>query len=173
MEANSRGYSPLNGHAVGCTPGKRPLLMIQLCVKDDQGVADFMNAMRAIAASEHMTLVDGSAQTQQELKDIDAKFEKLDTPGSVINFGIDRGDHSLVMGGNLGLPTYQIAMGFSGDEDPKKMKRLADVVAKRLAALWQVQMVPDGIGAFPMKTCPGKTRRRNLRVQMNRPFYVW
>jgi hypothetical protein len=42
------------------------------------------------------------------------------------------------MGGNLGLPTYQIAMGFSGDEDPKEMKRLADVVVKRLAALWQV-----------------------------------
>jgi hypothetical protein len=118
----------------GCTPGKRPLLMIQLCVKDDQGVADLMNAMRAIAA----------------------KFEKLDTPGSVINFGIDRGDHSLVMGGNLGLPTYQIAMGFSGDEDPKEMKRLADVVVKRLAALWQVQMVPDGTGSLPMKTCPGK-----------------
>jgi hypothetical protein len=140
----------------GCTPGKRPLLIIQLCVKDDRGVADFMNAMRAIAASEHMTLVDGGAQAQRDLKTAGAKFAKLATPGSVINFGIDRGKHSIVMGGNLGLPTYQVAMGFSGAEDPEEMKRFADVVVKRLAMLWPVQMVPDGTGAFPMKTCPGE-----------------
>ena len=130
--------------------------MIQLCVKDDRGVADFMNAMRAIAASEHMTLVDGGAQAQRDLKTTGAKFAKLATPGSVINFGIDRGKHSIVMGGNLGLPTYQVAMGFSGAEDPEEMKRFADVVVKRLAMLWPVQMVPDGTGAFPMKTCPGE-----------------
>jgi hypothetical protein len=139
----------------GCT-GKRPLLMIQLCVKDDPGVADFMNTMRSIAATEHMTFVDGGAQTQRELKTVGAKFEKLDAPGSVINFGIDRGGHTLIMGGNLGLPTYQIAMGFSGAEDPMEMKRLAEVVVKQLTTRWPVQTVPDGTGALPMEGCPGK-----------------
>jgi hypothetical protein len=52
----------------GCTPGKGPLLMIQVCVKDDQGVTELMNMMRSITASEHMTFVDGSAETQRELQ---------------------------------------------------------------------------------------------------------
>jgi hypothetical protein len=130
--------------------------MIQLCVKDDQGVTEFMNMMRSIAASEHMTFVDGGAQTQRDLKDIGAKFEKLDTPGSVINIGIDRGERTFVMGGNLGLPTYQVVLGFSGEEDREEVLRLADVVAKRLGTVWQVQTVPAGKGALPMKTCPGK-----------------
>jgi hypothetical protein len=130
--------------------------MIQLCVEDDQGVADFMNIMRSIAVSEHMTFVDGGAETQRELKAIGAKFEKLDIPGSVMNFGIDHGDDTFIMGGNLGLPIYQIAMGFSGVADPAEMRALAAVVKKQLATRWQVQNVPDGTGALPMTTCPGK-----------------
>jgi hypothetical protein len=59
-----------------------------------------------------------AAQTQRDLKDIGAKFEKLDTPGAVINIGIDRRERTFVMGGNLGLPTYQVVLGFSGPITP-------------------------------------------------------
>jgi hypothetical protein len=140
----------------GCAPGKGPQLMIELCVQGDQGVAEFMSEMRSITASEHMTFVDGGAQTQSELKAVGAKFEKLDTRGSVINFGVDRGDHTMIMGGNLGLPAYQIVVGFSGVEDHEEISRLADVVVKQLSTTWRVQRVPAGTGALPMKACPGK-----------------
>jgi hypothetical protein len=139
-----------------CSPGKRPLLIIQMCVNDDQGVADFMRIMRSIAVSEQMTFVDGGERTQQELKTVGAKDQKLDTPGSVIDFGLERGGDSILMGGNLGLPEYQIAIGFSGADPPKEVLRLADVVEKRLSARWQVLKVPNGTGALPMPTCPGK-----------------
>ena len=130
--------------------------MIQLCVQDDQGVSQFMNMMRSIAVSERMTFVDGSAETQRELNAVHAKFEKLDTPGSVINIGIDRGEHNFMMGGNLGLPTYQVALGFSGGEDRAEVLRFADLVVKQLGTVWPVQTVPAGRGALPMESCPGK-----------------
>jgi hypothetical protein len=130
--------------------------MIQLCVQDDQGVSQFMNMMRSIAVSERMTFVDGSAQAQRGLKDTGAQFEKLDTPGSVVHIGIDRGGHTLMMGGNLGLPTYQVALGFSGADNTEDVLRFADRVVKKLETTWPVQTVPAGTGALPMKTCPGK-----------------
>ena len=141
---------------LACTPGKRPLLMIQLCLNDDQGVSTFMSTMRSIADSEKVKFVDGSAQTQRDLKTIGAKMDKLDTPGAVINIGFDRGDRNLMMGGNLGLPTYQVALGFSADPNPSEAQRFADTVVKRLGTRWQVETVPAGTGALPMKTCPGK-----------------
>ncbi len=142
---------------LACTPGQRPQLMVQLCVKDDPGVSEFMNMMRSIAVSENMKFVDGSAQTQQELKTIDAKMAKLDTSGSVINIGIDNPHgHTIMMGGNLGLPTYQIALGFGDPENPAEARRLANVVIKQLGRRWPVQTLPTDTGALPMKSCPGK-----------------
>jgi hypothetical protein len=130
--------------------------MIELCVRNDQGLADFVDIMRSIAVSEHMMFVDGGAQTQQELRVVGSKFEKLDTPGSVLNFGLERGNDPVIMGDNLGLPQYQIVLGFSGNAEPAEMHRLANVVEQRLGELWQVITVPDGTGALPMNTCPGK-----------------
>jgi hypothetical protein len=140
----------------GCTPGKPSLFTVQLCLKDDQGVSEFMSMMRSIAISEQMTFVDGGAQTQKELNAIGAKMEKLDTPGSVINIGLERGAHNLVMGGNLGLPAYQVVLGFAADPNPSEAHRFADAVVKRLGSRWEVETVPAGTGALPMKTCPGK-----------------
>jgi hypothetical protein len=35
-----------------------------------------------------------------------------------------------MMGGNLGLPTYQVALGFSGDPNPPEAQHFADIVVK-------------------------------------------
>lgn len=100
--------------------------------------------------------MDGGAETQRDLKAIGSKFDKLDTPGAVINIGLDRGHRNLMMGGNLGLPTYQIALGFSADPNAAEAQQFADIVVNRLSTRWQVETVPVGTGALPMKTCPGK-----------------
>lgn len=81
-------------------------------------------------------------------------MDKLQTPGSVINIGMNRGAHNVMMGGNLGLPAYQVALGFSGE--PPEDRRFADIVVKQLGARWQIETVPAGKGAFPMKSCPGQ-----------------
>jgi hypothetical protein len=158
MQRKARHLSFLVSLALllGCSPGQRPLLMIQLCLNDDQGVAEFMSMMRAIAVSENLKFIDGGAETQSELKTVGAKMQKLDTPGAVINIGLDRGDRNLMMGGNLGLPVYQVALGFSADSNLSEAQRFADIVVKRLGTRWRIEPVPTGTGAPPMKTCPGK-----------------
>ncbi len=140
----------------GCTNGKPSLLTVELCLNDDQGVSEFMNMMRAIAVAENLKFVDGGAETQRNLKTIGAKMDKLDTPGAVINIGLDRGDRNLMMGGNLGLPAYEVALGFSADPNPSEAQQFADIVVKRLSTRWQVETVPARTGALPMRTCPGK-----------------
>jgi hypothetical protein len=138
----------------GCAPSSPTYLTVNVCLKDKQGVSEFLGLLQSIAVSEHMHFVDGSTQTQRDLKSIGAKMDKLQTPGSVLNIGIDRGDHNVMMGGNLGLPTYQVALGFSGE--PPADRRFADMLVKQLGALWEVETVPAGQGAFPMKSCPGQ-----------------
>ena len=61
-----------------------------------------------------------------------------------------------MMGGNLGLPTYQVVLGFSSDPNLAEAQRFADLMVKNLGARWPVEIVPAGKGAFPMKTCPAK-----------------
>jgi len=161
MQKRTRPHLPLVFLAslallLGCTHGKPSLLTVQLCLNDDQGVSEFMSMMRSIAVAENLKFVDGGAETQRDLNTIGAKMDKLDTPGAVINIGFDRGNRNLMMGGNLGLPTYQVALGFSGDPNPSEAQHFADIVVKRLGARWQVETVPAGTGALPMKTCPGK-----------------
>jgi hypothetical protein len=51
-----------------------------------------------------------------------------------------------MMGGNLGLPTYQVAMGFSDDPNPSQAQQFADIVIKGLRSRWQVETVPAGAG---------------------------
>ncbi len=138
----------------GCAPSSPTYLTINVCLKDKQGVSDFLGLLQSIAVSEHLQLVDGSTETQRDLKSIGAKMDKLQTPGSVINIGMNRGAHNVMMGGNLGLPAYQVALGFSGE--PPEDRRFADIVVKQLGARWQIETVPAGKGAFPMKSCPGQ-----------------
>ncbi len=80
-------------------------------------------------------------------------MDKLQTPGSVINIGVDRDKHNLMMGGNLGLPTYQVALGFSGESSEDR--QFAEKLVKQLSAHWHVETLPAGEGAFPIKDCPG------------------
>jgi hypothetical protein len=87
-------------------------------------------------------------------------MDKLQTPGSVINIGINRGARNVMMGGNLGLPTYQVALGFSGE--PPEDRRFADMMAKQLGARWQTETVPAGKGAFPMKSGPHRSIAKRL-----------
>jgi hypothetical protein len=146
----------LVGFLSGCSSGKPPALMVQLCLQDDQGVSDFLNVMQSVAASEHMNFVDVSADTQAKLKVIHAKYAKLATPSSIINVDIESGDLLVVTADNIDLPTYQVSVDFTGNLPPTDKQRFVDVLIPRLRAQWQVDTVPVGVRPFAMKSCPGQ-----------------
>jgi hypothetical protein len=146
----------LMGLLCACSSGKPPALMVQLCLQDDQGVSDLQNLMQSVAASEHMNFVDVSADTQEKLKTINAKYAKLATPSSVINMYIESDSRLVVTADNIDLPTYQVSVDFTGGLSPVDKQRFIDVLIPRLKAQWQVDTVPAGVRPFAMKSCPGQ-----------------
>jgi hypothetical protein len=72
----------------------------------------------------------------------------------VINIGVLRKDGLGFGVGNLGLPGYQIALGFSeGSGNAAEAREFADRVVKRLEQRWHIDVVPAGQGATPMSDC--------------------
>jgi hypothetical protein len=139
----------LAGALVGCTQGKRPFLIVQLCFKDDQELADFTRLVESIAYSEGMVYVDNSGPTERGLA-------ALNAPGRlapVINIGVHDDDGVGLGVGNLGLPKWQVAVGFSEGSKPAEARRFADAVAGQLRARWHVEAVPEGRGALPIQNC--------------------
>jgi hypothetical protein len=111
--------------------------------------------MRSVADAENLKFVDGSAKTGNDLKIMGAdKYLKRD-PSLAINVGIE-GDEGLgVTAGNLGLPPYQVALGFTAGSDAAKARRLSNRLVQALSQRWHVETVPQGKGVFPMKSCDG------------------
>ena len=139
----------------GCGPAAQDtFLQIQMCVIDQNGVAQFKDTMRAIARSESLRFVDGSAETKTELKAIGAKVGH--NPELSINVGIDdTSGHNFALGGNLGLPAYQVALGFGDGFDKAKAHRLSERLVNAFSRQWHVERVPVGQGVQPMKSCEG------------------
>lgn len=131
----------------GCV-GKRPFLMVQLCLGDEQNDAVFMGMMKSIAQSQHMEFIDGSAATQKDLIKL-----KVNPKYRLIYIGVKRSDGVGMEGGNLGLSAHEVALGFSEGSNPAEAHRFADMVVATLKQKWPVYVVPPGRGALPMKSC--------------------
>ena len=134
----------------GCTQGKRPFLMVQLCFKDDQELADFTRLLESIAYTERMSFIDYSGPTERGLDAIKAKGRFA----PVINISVHDDAWGVGLGvGNLGLPKYQVAVGFSEGSKPLEAHRFADNVVSQLRARFHVKTVPEGRGALPIQDC--------------------
>lgn len=148
------GIAALAGLLWGCIPsGKRPFLQVQLCVVDQQGLSTFTSLMREIARSEKMSFVDGSEETLKQFESAretipDYKFTK-----PVIHMGVERDDMMGLTAANIGLPSYQIVIGFNVGDSESGAQEFAQRVVGALKRHWAVETVPAGKGAFPMESC--------------------
>lgn len=136
----------------GCA-GKRPFLMVQLCLKNGQNVAKFTEMMKSISQSQHMEFTDGRVATQ---KDLIKRKVRLNYP--LIYIGAYRKDGVGWEGGNLGLSAYEVALGFSEGSNPAGAHQFADLVVGELKRQWLVYVVPPSRGALPMKSCEENPR---------------
>ena len=139
--------------ATGCSQGKRPFLMVQLCLAGDSDLRLLESELRAIADEDHSQFVDSSGSTKRSLESIGHSNAERTLGSPVVSWDINRKDGSGVGIGNLSLPGYQIALGFSAKADPSESKRFADTVVQRLKTHWQVYVVPDDRGALPLSNC--------------------
>ena len=134
----------------GCV-GKHPFLMVQMCVENEQGIADFKATMKDLAESNGMEFFDGSAETQQSLTEMNV------APGYPIIHIASKGPENYNFGaGNMGLSAFEVSVGFSEGSNPQAARQFAESVVNALQQRWEVHAVPPGQGAFPRGDCPSK-----------------
>lgn len=139
----------------GCSKVQEPFLMVQMCLVDQTGVAQFKDVMRANAKLESFEYIDNSAQQGASLRTMGAdKLLKRDA-ALAIDVYLKGKEGMWVSASNLGLPHYQVALGFTEGSDAAKAHRLSGRLVKALSQRWHIETVPQGKGALPMKTCGG------------------
>lgn len=136
----------------GCSRGKGPSMMVEMCLGSPKGVSLFVDTMRQIAASQHMTFIDNSARTRGELETVGQGKLAHQNP-STINIAIEGGDGLGVTAGNMGLSPYQVALGFTNGSDVAQGQRFSNAVIQTLGKQWKISKVPAGKGALPSKNC--------------------
>jgi hypothetical protein len=137
----------------GCTQGKRPFEIVQMCVQNTEGVNQLRDELKAIAATKEMKFIDNSAGTKRDLQNVGYPGRERADGSPVINMAVLREDGMGVGAGNLGLPGYQVALGFSEGSNPSEARRFAGDVIKQLEGHWHVDTVPSGSGAMPKPGC--------------------
>jgi hypothetical protein len=137
----------------GCWGVKPPILLVQTCVHDNAGAAQLLDELRVVASSSGMQFVDNSSAAKRDLEIVGYSGRERDDGSPVINVDVRRSDGMGVSAINVGLPGYQIALGFSEGSDQLEARRFADDVVKRLEQHWQVEKVPPGSGALPKPGC--------------------
>lgn len=139
----------------GCGTGKRPFLIAQVCLKNEQERSAFTRELQLIAQSEGVSLVDNSENTQKELRAMgNPNLEKtLSRP--VINVGMFREHGVGLIANNVGTAGNEVAIGFSEGANPSDAHRFAQMVVGKLEEHWHVEIVPNPAesGALPMKEC--------------------
>ena len=138
----------------GCGQGKRPFLIAQVCLRNADDLSAFAREMQSIARSQASRLIDRSAESQKQLETIGHPFEGARTK-PIVNLGVELRDGVGLMVGNLGLPGYQVAVGFSEGSNAPAAHQFAQTVVKKLEEHWHVEIVPDPgkSGALPMRNC--------------------
>lgn len=115
-----------------------------------------MNEMKAIAHKEHMKFVDGSVQAKRDIEAAGLCHQR----GPIIHFALEHEKEVVLLGGNLGLPGYQIQMGFFENSNSKEAYLLSRRTIKTLKEDWSVSELPFGAGAYPLRNCGQNPQNR-------------
>lgn len=137
----------------GCQ-GKRAFMIQEVCLRNAEDLSAFTREIHLIADSEGAQFLDRSVDTQKELNTIDHSFEGARNK-PVINMGFQHTDGVGLTVTNLGLPGYQVAVGFSEGSNPAEARKFAQMVVGKLEEHWHIETVPNPAesGALPMKNC--------------------
>jgi hypothetical protein len=142
------------GAVVGCSEGKRPFVLGSVCLRDAQGLAEFRDVLQSIAVSEHSEFIDTSRRANEELKAIGKSRSPSGAPA--VNMGIELKGGGVMMASNLGLPGYQVGVGFSEGSNARKAHEFAARALAKIQAKWDVAFVQDPAksGIRPSADCP-------------------
>src|SRR6478609_157864 len=109
----------------GCSGGQQSFRTVQTCVSNETGVMQLQALMRSAAQAEHLKFIDSSAQAASGLQQTaQSDADRHDAVGAIA-LHIEGNGGSGATASNLGLPRYQVALGFTEGSDAAKAHRLA------------------------------------------------
>lgn len=109
--------------------------------------------MRDVAQSQKLKFIDNSVQQGDDLEAMGADKTLKSNAAYAIDVHIEGAGGMGVTAGNLGLPRYQVALGFTKGPDADTAHRLSDQLIRALSQRWRIETLPKGAGAIPIKTC--------------------
>jgi hypothetical protein len=133
-----------------CGNGQGAFRVVQFCVHDRPGAEHLVTELKQLAATEHMEFSDRSEAAEKEATAIG---RGRSDGSSRIAVSLIRMDGLGVGGGNLGLPGYQVTLGFSRGSDFGEATRFADRVVEQLNRQWRVDVLAPGANVPPMSGC--------------------
>jgi len=136
-----------------CSSKDGPFLMVETCVFSDAGVSKFVNEMEHISKEHKMHFIDRSAESGREVAALNYSGVERSRGGRVVNVSAVGSDGLSFGATNLGLPHYQIVVGFSEGSDPSKAREFAGEAIRRFQQHWMMKRVPSGAGGRPMSNC--------------------
>jgi len=136
-----------------CTQANPRFLLVQVCLADQAELDELIADLRSLAAAERMAFEDTSESAKRGLAAVGHPGVERTRGSPVVEVSVYRADGMGVTAGNLGLPGYQIALGFTDGRHEGDGRLFANSVVKRLEQRWRVVTVPDDRGALPLPDC--------------------
>lgn len=111
------------------------------------------DALKDEALSREMQFLDLSADTERDVKIVGYSNEERADGSPLVHLVVVRDDGMSVGATNIGLPGYQIALGFTEGSDPLETQHFTDDVIERLEKHWLVDRLPAGSAVLPQAGC--------------------
>lgn len=137
----------------GCSRSERPFLIAQVCLHNEGEVDRFVALMRKVAQSNGLEFVDTSSRSQEGLSRIDSAQARIEARRRAVNIGTLGGRGFGFGAGNLGLPGYQVAIGFTAGDNAQEAHKFAAETVRLLRLSWHVETQSGETGVHGMASC--------------------
>ena len=136
-----------------CSQGQRPFLIAQVCLQSPADVDQFLAELQRLSILEKFESVDASASTAQKLAVMGAGDLVKDRAGKVVDVLLRRKDGVGLAATNIGLPGYQVTIGFSAGADDRAATLFADRIIGVIGKRWRVEAASGEAGANGLSNC--------------------
>ena len=130
--------------------------MVQLCLKDPDGVALLIHELKRIAAERQLRVVDNGPAMQRSFEKSDqAWLRRFARTGDIklLDLALVSPEGFSVSASNWSLPGPQAVVFLAVPETSRPVQELNAYVVEQLRMHWELHTVPEGKGALPLEGC--------------------
>lgn len=133
-----------------CQTGAAPRQQVQFCLTEEANADELRRILQGLARKHDMEFTDRSAETERELRSLGDLPPEVQRSFPIINLYVRRSDGLGIGGGNSGLPSNQVVLGFTTGGSSADRRLFVREVLSRLELKWNVQGAAPGEGARPL-----------------------